>query len=144
MDLVQLIYVSRLSPECDAESLKKILDASRTNNEKIGVTGILCRDHHYFLQCLEGSRPAVNQLYATIMGDERHRDVVILQYREISRREFAAWNMAFVSGTQVDRKLALRYSSAPELDPYAMSGAAAHGFLVDLAALQKDESGFEA
>jgi len=134
MDLVQLIYVSRLSPECDAVSLKSILDSSRANNGKIGVTGILCRDHHYFLQCLEGSRETVNHLYATIMGDDRHSDVVMLQYREIDRREFAAWNMAFVSGNQVGKKLALRYYSSPELDPYKMSGASAHGFLVDLAA----------
>lgn len=133
MDLVQLIYVSRLSPECDEESLKKILDSSRKNNNECGITGILCRDKRFFLQCLEGSRTVVNQLYATIMADDRHKDVIILYYREIIRREFGAWSMAFVSSKKVDKILALQYSSSAELDPYTMPGQAAHDFLVDLA-----------
>lgn len=133
MDLVQLIYVSRLSPDCDAESLKKILDSSRKNNHQMGITGILCRDKRFFLQCLEGSRVLVNQLYATIMADKRHQDVIILCYREILRREFGAWSMAFVSAKKVDKILALQYSITNELDPYTMPGQAAHDFLVDLA-----------
>ncbi|MCC5848204.1 MAG: BLUF domain-containing protein [Verrucomicrobia bacterium] len=133
MDLVQLIYVSRLSPDCDAESLKEILDSSRKNNRKMGITGILCRDKRFFLQCLEGSRAAVNELYATIIGDKRHSDVIILCYREIVRREFGAWSMAFVSAKKVDKVLTLQYSSSTELDPYAMPGQASHDFLVDLA-----------
>lgn len=133
MDLVQLIYVSRLSPECDAESLKKILDSSRKNNRKLGITGILCRDKRFFLQCLEGAREPVNKLYATIMADERHKDVIILKYQELVRREFGAWSMAFVSSKKVDKILALQYSSTTKLDPYSMPGQAAHDFLVDVA-----------
>jgi hypothetical protein len=138
MDLVQLIYVSRLSPECDAESLKKILDSSRKNNRKAGITGILCRDKRFFLQCLEGSRACVNQLYATILADARHRDVMILHYQELFRREFGVWSMAFVSGEKVDKIMALQYSASTKLDPYTMPGKAAHDFLVDLANSWKD------
>jgi len=132
MDLVQLIYVSRLNPECDAESLKKILDSSRKNNRKLGITGILCRDKRFFLQCLEGSRASVNQLYATILADKRHSDVMILYYQELFRREFGTWSMAFVSSHKVDKILALQYSISTTLDPYSMPGKAAHDFLVDL------------
>jgi hypothetical protein len=137
MDLVQLIYVSRLSPECDAKALKQILDASRRNNREHGLTGILCRDQTFFLQALEGSRQAVNTVYAAILRDERHTDAVILSYREITRRDFEAWSMAYVPAKDVDRTLALRYSATDRLDPYALSSEAARGFLADLEAVRR-------
>lgn len=69
MFLVSLLYASSRSSGWSESDIYQILSASRQNNEKSGVTGCLSFDGEYFLQCLEGSRSAVNQTYQQIIND---------------------------------------------------------------------------
>ena len=73
-----------------------------------------------YLQVLEGERMAVNRLYARIVADQRHQDVVLLQLEEITQRRFAGWSMAHVDLQADDAMVQLKH---PEFDPYAASGA---------------------
>lgn len=49
---------------------------------------MLCFSNEYFLQCLEGSRTAVNNTYQQILNDKRHHNVIMLNYTQIPEREF--------------------------------------------------------
>ena len=66
MKKVRLIYVSRMTEACDTKALQDILDASQKNNAERGICGVLCYDPLFFMQCLEGERDAVNEIYARI------------------------------------------------------------------------------
>ena len=71
MYLVRLIYVSKTQQDFGPQNIESIIDKARVNNHKTEVTGLLCFSNKYFLQCLEGSRAAVNETYHKILNDDR-------------------------------------------------------------------------
>lgn len=126
MFLVRLVYVSRVCDTFSPEDLDKIMQISRSNNEQNSVTGLLCFNRNFFLQCLEGSRTNVNQTYHRILNDPRHKDITMLDYREVSEREFSQWSMGYIPDSSVTTDVNLRYSGSDDFQPYFMSGESAH------------------
>ena len=130
--LVRLLYVSRAqSPEV-ANTTQSILDSARKYNIANGITGILCFGGGLYLQAVEGGRTQVNELYGHIVRDPRHRDVVLLDYQEISERRFGGWTMGQVNLAKLNTSIVLKYSEKPELDPYSVSGAVSLALLEEL------------
>jgi hypothetical protein len=128
------MYASRAVPAVDQEELVAILRKSKSNNPKLGVTGVLCFSEGIFLQALEGGRSAVNQLYNRIASDARHTQVELLNYAEIGERRFAGWSMGQVNISRLNPALLLKYSERPTLDPYAVSGAVSMALFEELMA----------
>ncbi|HKO50089.1 MAG TPA: BLUF domain-containing protein [Polyangiaceae bacterium] len=95
--MYQVIYSSAATtPFSDAE-LASLLLRARTNNLRLGVSGLLLHHAGSFLQVLEGDRAVLERLFATIRLDRRHNRVVKLLEREVAERHFADWKMGFVS-----------------------------------------------
>jgi hypothetical protein len=132
--LVRLLYASRAVDPADAAATDAILAQSRSHNPSCGITGILCYGGGIFLQALEGGRVAVNELYAHIMKDPRHKDVILLSYEEISERTFGGWTMGLVNIAKLNTSILLKYSEKPELDPYSVSGRVSMALLEELMA----------
>ena len=131
--LVRLLYCSR-AVDTGASAIESILTQSRQHNAQIGITGILCYGDGIFLQCIEGGRMQVSDLYGSIQKDPRHKDVALLHYEEISERRFSGWSMGQVNVSKLNQSILLKYSEKPELDPYAVSGKVSLSLLEDLAA----------
>ena len=130
--LVRLLYVSRvLDPKANEET-DAILDSSRQHNIANGITGILCYGGGIYLQAIEGGRKQVNELYSHIVGDVRHKDVVLLYYEEITERRFGGWTMGKVNLSKLNTSIVLKYSEKPELDPYSVSGVVSLALLEEL------------
>ena len=125
--LVRLLYASRAAKAIDAEELEAILRQAKAHNQKAGITGVLClcSNGGVFLQVLEGSREAVNRLYARLQRDPRHGELLLLSYEDVTERRFAGWYMGQVNMSRLNPALLLKYSETAALDPYTMSGAAA-------------------
>jgi hypothetical protein len=132
--LVRLLYASRANAAVTHEIIDSILQASRKHNPELGITGVLCHGGDVYMQVLEGGRPAVNQLYNTIVRDERHHDIALLHYQEVSERKFAGWTMGQVNMAKINPSLLLKYSDKPVLDPFTTPGRAAMALLEDLIA----------
>ena len=77
--LVRLLYASR-AVDASPEAIESILAQSREYNPANGITGVLCYGSGIFLQCIEGGRAPVNDLYGHIIRDARHREVTLLHY----------------------------------------------------------------
>jgi len=133
MSLVRLIYASRFSHGVGPNDIQDILTVSRENNTELGITGVLCYDPAFFLQCLEGDRHKVNELYGNILRDKRHHDVVILEYSDIHKRFFSKWSMAYVRIDEMTKPILLRYGSTDTFDPYQMTSDQCLGFIMDVA-----------
>jgi hypothetical protein len=131
--LVRLLYCSR-TVDRSPEAIEAILHQSREHNPAMGITGILCYGDGVFLQCIEGGRMQVSDLYASIQKDARHKDVALLHFEEILERRFGGWSMGQVNVSKLNSSLLLKYSEKPELDPYAVSGKVSLSLLEDLAA----------
>jgi len=132
--LVRLLYASRAAEALTPEAVDSILAVSRKDNPALGITGLLCYSGDIFMQVLEGGRDAVSQLYNAISHDPRHRDVVLLDYEEITERRFAGWTMGQVNLARVNPSILLKYSERPVLDPYAVSGKVSIALLEELIA----------
>ncbi|NDY90954.1 BLUF domain-containing protein [Ideonella livida] len=132
--LVRLMYASRAASPVDQEELTAILRQSKQRNPGLGITGVLCFSGGIFIQVLEGGRNAVNQLYARLVGDPRHADVVLLTYEEIAERRFAGWSMGQVNMTRLNPAVLLKYGETATLDPYAVSGRATAALFEELVA----------
>jgi hypothetical protein len=140
MNMVRLIYVSRLSEECGPKELEDILATSRKNNEPHGITGALCYSPQAFLQCLEGPRDTINRLYGAIVRDDRHNDVTLLHYADIHQREFESWTMAYIRADDLDKRILFKYSPTKTLDPFQMTAAQALGFIRELSKAHRQVS----
>ncbi len=130
--LVRCLYASRAAtqgPEVDS-----ILEQSRRNNPKLGITGMLCVSDGVFIQVLEGGRDEVCDLFNTIVRDPRHSHVRILVFEEISERRFANWTMGQVNLAKVNPSLLLKYSDKAMLNPFGCSGHATMALLQELVA----------
>ncbi len=133
MYLVNMLYVSRTDPSFNPDDIAQILESSARNNARRGITGILAFNSSYFLQCLEGSRSAVNGAYHAILNDKRHHSPVLLAYHEIHQRQFPQWAMGYIGENLFSQEILLRYSNSSEFKPYELSGQSAAGLLVELA-----------
>jgi hypothetical protein len=71
--------------EADIEA---ILHSSHCNNTNNYITGLLCFNKQYFIQCLEGARTEVSRTYQRISHDRRHKNIQLLHLEEISARDF--------------------------------------------------------
>ena len=131
--LVRLLYASR-AVDSSADAIAGILSQSRQYNPTSGITGILCYGGGIFLQAIEGGRSAVSELYGHIQKDPRHKDVVLLDFEEISERRFGGWTMGTVNLLKLNHSILLKYSEKPELDPYAASGKVSMALLEELMA----------
>ena len=131
--LVRLLYASRaVDPQPNV--IESILAQSRQFNPSTGITGILVYGGGIFLQAIEGGREAVSDLYGHIQKDERHKQVVLLHYEEISERRFGGWTMGHVDVARVNTNILLKYSERAELDPYSVSGIVSLALLEELMA----------
>ena len=102
-ELIHIIYASNATTPLSGPDLTEILRVSRNNNGTAGVTGMLLHTEGSFFQVLEGSREAVEDVFARIATDARHRDVVTIIRERIAKRAFAEWSMGFaeVSRAQI-------------------------------------------
>lgn len=136
MNIVRLIYASRLKKKLDHAAVEKIADVSRRNNKKLGVTGALCSSPRGFLQILEGPPAAVNDLYNRIVRDPRHADVSLLEYVKVPFREFENWSMAYVRTDEIAQALLHKYSTHRVFDPFTMGPMQARVFLLAITELR--------
>ena len=127
--IVRLIYASMVKEGHGPNDVLKIVEVSEKNNQAAGITGALCYGPRYFLQCLEGPREAVNQLYNKIIADERHTDVTLLYYDDIEERAFGDWAMGYVVAEKTINSIVLRFGDSIKFNPYELSGKQAIGFL---------------
>jgi len=99
--MFHLIYTSQARQMFSDADLKKLLMRARSNNGKIGVTGMLIYHDGAFLQALEGDELSVRDVFKRIEKDARHSRVAILR-NQVSfggRRFFGDWSMGFANAS---------------------------------------------
>ena len=117
----RLVYFSRnampgTSDEV-VDGVHQILKSSRRNNAKVGVTGALLFNSGCFAQVLEGPSSAVSETFERIQWDERHSDVLVLEYAPVAGRSFPDWSMSFVGASRSGQHLFGDVSKASGFNP---------------------------
>lgn len=94
----QLVYISTMRGAPSLALFERILAASRRNNARDGITGLLVAGGNRFLQLLEGPTEPVRATYARIRADDRHFAAVVLSARIVDLRQCPDWAMGYVVG----------------------------------------------
>jgi hypothetical protein len=89
-----LAYFSSATSKFQYSDLNDIIKTSVANNERLGVTGLLCYYERSFVQFLEGEEDVLHDLYEKIKRDPRHTGVCTMLNEPIEHRVFDKWNMA--------------------------------------------------
>jgi hypothetical protein len=93
--MIQLIYISCATREMNEKDLFALLQQSRIKNEKCNVTGLLLYAKENFMQVLEGDEVVVDDIYQSVLKDERNTRNAIIQRKNIDKRSFPKWSMGF-------------------------------------------------
>lgn len=88
----------------------------------------MCSGDGVFLQVLEGERNAVSKLYVNICRDQRHTDIELLHFEEITDRIFYDWSMDYIPISTLYEMIKIQN---PEFDPYLSSGKLAMNCVID-------------
>lgn len=93
MRLKTLTYTSRARIDLTDEDLNDIHQTARHLNALDGVTGLLLFDGARFLQIIEGSEGAIDNLVERLRMDRRHSAFEVRDERHVDRRSFPDWSM---------------------------------------------------
>ncbi|WP_231382087.1 BLUF domain-containing protein [Sphingobium indicum] len=131
MSLHQIMYISTVTGTVTPQECAAIAHASAIRNRRDDVTGLLLFNSRRFLQVLEGPKDAVENIFARIHGDSRHRGVVKLREGMIDTREFGRWAMAYddplrPSDSLKDVVAALLASAGPSTRAHFLGSAELH------------------
>ena len=130
--LISMTYASRANPDVSANDFNEILQQANENNAANGITGMLVFNKDYFLQTIEGPRAQINRLLYSLIADNRHHDLQVIETREIKHRDWAKWSMNYASPTETNAAIYLKYSTTVDFNPYLLSAEAASNLMRDL------------
>ena len=96
MSLKSLTYTSHASLDLDAADVERIQRTARELNALDGTTGLLIFNGTHFLQVIEGTPEAIDDLVERLRRDPRHHGLEIRDQRSIEERSFPSWSMELV------------------------------------------------
>jgi len=100
--LYQVVYCSRAAEAVDDKAVARIVASSKRHNPERGITGLLVYGSGVFFQWIEGPRPEIAKLMATLHEDPRHHDIVTLsETEEVRERLFPSWDMEQVAAGDI-------------------------------------------
>ena len=128
MACFHLAYTSASTGLPGEDELQAILAASRRNNARDGLTGMLLYHDGSFFQVLEGSETAVRDCYQRIMRDSRHKSCLQLLSEETGQRWFRDWSMGYIAFEDLSPELQETFFDLLEFRrPDAMAAAVGEG-----------------
>lgn len=90
----RMTYMSRFSRSLSPEEIAQIGDYSSRRNAEDDVTGVLMTLGSLFFQIIEGDEGAIDDLYARVLQDDRHTDIICLRTEDdATGRLFPDWSM---------------------------------------------------
>lgn len=138
MNLYRIIYSSYGKPDLGYHDLRDIMQKSETNNQRDGITGMLCYGDFVFLQILEGDRTTLSNTFHRISQDPRHHTPELIECGPIESRIFGVWSMKTVNLSELKsqevKNLILKYSTSATLKPHNMSPKQSLSLMQEIAA----------
>jgi hypothetical protein len=94
--LKTLTYTSRARLDLGDEDVAAIHDTARHLNALDGISGLLLFDGSRFLQIVEGTEDAIDNLVGRLRMDPRHSAFEVRDERYVEQRSFPDWSMELV------------------------------------------------
>jgi hypothetical protein len=139
MQLYRLVYYSEAADNLTLQDVKSIAEKASIKNASLLISGGLLYCESKFLQILEGGIRPVNKLFETILQDRRHKNVNLIHFSRVSKREFEGWDMSlvFFPTSRDFYPEYIKYSGDDSFDPLSLDGDVCVQFLRGLLERQK-------
>ncbi|AUX90019.1 BLUF domain-containing protein [Acinetobacter sp. ACNIH1] len=136
MSDARLLYVSKLYDCADPmNDLFNILTEALNFNSRNAIFGALYYGNGYFVQCLEGDRNKIEDLfYKKILKDPRHKNCEVLYFEDVNDRLFSDWHMKYAN-IQQDILGFFAEHNLDEFNPYTLNAKTILQFIQILASL---------
>ena len=132
--IYQLAYTSFSRLPLQEATLSDVLGASRRNNSREEITGIIMYEDRTFFQVLEGEQSAVEDCYyKRIFNDPRHCRLSLYWYGLSERRVFSDWAMGYVGPHEIGRYTKDTFKSLDDLNSDETSPANSKDLALELA-----------
>lgn len=91
----RMTYMSSITTAHSRDAIDQIGRRSADRNAEDGITGVLLTlGSSFFFQIIEGDNQAIDDLYARVLRDDRHTDIICLRTEhDIDERLFPVWSM---------------------------------------------------
>ena len=99
----QVAYISQATGTFTESELSELVEVSRRNNKKHGITGAMLYLENAFIQVIEGEDAAIGQLLEKLCTDTRHQNIAVLSDKLAQARNFQNWSMGIVKAAEADR-----------------------------------------
>ena len=119
--LSQMLYISTAVGPVTTAVTGTILRSAQAHNLAHGITGVLCQGQGVYLQVLEGEPSQVDALYARILLDKRHQNVVLRLRQDIKSRRYGNWAMAHIDMSHFSHQGGADQAQH-RFDPYTATG----------------------
>ncbi|WP_181566735.1 BLUF domain-containing protein [Aequorivita sp. CIP111184] len=90
-----ICYLSKQTEALKNSELEELFKYILAINPTLNITGALLYNNNFFLQVLEGNKETVNELFATIRKDKRHKNILIILDQKIENRIFENYEANF-------------------------------------------------
>ncbi|WP_313111477.1 BLUF domain-containing protein [Aequorivita sediminis] len=90
-----ICYLSKDHQPMKNSELEDLFSQVLEFNNSSNISGILLHNNNFFLQVLEGKKENIQELYATIRKDNRHKDILIVLDQKIENRIFNNYDARF-------------------------------------------------
>lgn len=111
-----LVYQSYATLPFGDGELAKLLTQSRAFNAAHSLTGVLLYSQGHIVQLLEGSEANVRAVFARIVQDPRHHEIIKLADGAATQRLFTQWSMGFRTLNPADFKQLTGYINPDQKD----------------------------
>lgn len=119
--LISLTYIGKNNVASSGKELTRALEHWRRYFEEHGLNSVLVMNDNYFIQGIEGSRPAINQALAKLVGEYMQILPHIIEVEEIERCQWEGFSIKYLISSAQDRERTLKSLSAgADFNPYLM------------------------
>jgi hypothetical protein len=143
-ELQRLVYASQWAPGLDRRisgEVRRIVQASIPRNRDSDLSGLLLAHDGWFVQALEGGRPAIAAAMDRIFRDRRHAGLHILSSGAVEDRAFRDWSMAAAMAGPEVQPFLTELGMAAEFDARRLDGPAAFRLMLALAEAERAHGG---
>ena len=128
--LISLTYIAKKTDKNSGVELARALEHWRRYFENNHITSALVVNDDYFIQNIQGSRPAINQALAKMIGEYLEISPNVIEVEEIEVRTWDKFLIKHLTSSVEDEEYALQHFSAgADFNPYLMKSAQIRRFL---------------
>ncbi len=98
-------YVSTANRNLNQDEVAELLELTEIRNNKDGVKGLLIYSGGNFFEVIEGEKTKIKDLFEKIKVDPRHRNIMMVFEKQISKQLFEDEKANFISENTQHRQM---------------------------------------